>query len=184
MSNTAVLYDHETVDQTPLIRKAVSINFGRFKRSSLLLGLLVGFFIQFSTLGANYLVISIFGDDVLTSSRSDILLFSFVWSFFTSALAILLLSFLRNIVTSSYATGDHEEDEIDDMVLHMECRFVVGALVGVCMAWSATDIVLGMSGQIVYSLGTLAVALAWCKVMMWCFSPREIHDDEETVMIV
>jgi hypothetical protein len=66
----------------------------------------------------------------------------------------------------------------------MECRFVVGALVGVCMAWAATDVVLGMSGQIVYSLGTLAVALAWCKFMMWCFAPREIDDNEEVIMIV
>ena len=148
--------------------------FTSFKRSSAILGLLVGFFIQFSTLGANFLVITIWGEDVVTKSKSDIVTFSLLWSFFTSAMAIVILGFLRNLVTISYkALKPHSvsaENLLDEMVLHMECRFVVGALVGVCVAWTMTDIFLGMKAQIIYSVITLVIALVWCRVMMHCFT--------------
>ena len=138
------------------------------KLSSLLLGLMVGFFIQFSTLGANYLVITLWGEDVMNTSKSDIILFSLLWSFFTSSMAIVILAFIRNLLSASYTGSD-----FDSVVMHMECRFVVGALIGVCSAWAATDYILGMSQQIVYSVGTLAVALVWCRIMMWIFAPAE-----------
>jgi hypothetical protein len=145
--------------------------FSRFKFSALLLGLLVGFFIQFSTLGANFLVITLWGEDVVTKSKTDIVVFSLLWSFFTSAMAIVILGFLRNLVTITYsAVGGRSADLLEEMVLHMECRFVVGALVGVCLAWTMTDVLLGMRAQIVYSLVTLVVALVWCKIMMICFA--------------
>jgi hypothetical protein len=145
--------------------------FSSFKFSALLLGLLVGFFIQFSTLGANFLVITLWGEDVITKSKTDIIVFSLLWSFFTSAMAIVILGFLRNLVTITYsAVGGRSVDLLEEMVLHMECRFVVGALVGVCLAWTMTDVLLGMRAQIVYSLVTLVVALVWCKTMMMCFA--------------
>jgi hypothetical protein len=162
--------------------------FGSFKFSSLLLGLFVGFFIQFSTLGANFLVITIWGEDVVTKSKTDIVVFSLIWSFFTSAMAIVILGFLRNLVTITYtAVAGRSEDLLEDMILHMECRFVVGALVGVCMAWTMTDILLGMRAQICYSILTLIVALFWCKVMMMCFSTTKQttrRSDPQYMMIV
>ena len=141
------------------------------KTSSLLLGLMVGFFIQFSTLGANYVVIILWGEDVMNTSKSDIILFSLLWSFFTSSMAIVILAFLRNLIEASY-TGD----DFENVILHLECRFVVGALIGVCSAWAATDYVLGMAQQIIYSVGTLAVALLWCRIMMWVFAPTPAAD--------
>jgi hypothetical protein len=151
----------------------------RFKMSSLCLGLLVGFFIQASTLGANYLVVTVSGENVMTTSKKDIVMFSLLWSLFTSFLAIVILAFLRNLVRATYETDNEEQnDQLDDVILHMECRFVVGALIGVCTAWALTDLILGLSVQIVYSFLTLGVALAWCKLMMWCFSYPE-DDDEQ-----
>jgi hypothetical protein len=154
--------------------------FSTFKWSSLFLGLLVGFFIQFSTLGANFLVITIWGEEVVTKSKQDIILFSLMWSFFTSAMAIVILGFLRNLVSITFKAVSGEKQEEDDskasnslleeMVLHMECRFVVGALMGVCFAWTMTDILLGMKAQIMYSIITLVVALTWCRSMMWFFA--------------
>jgi hypothetical protein len=151
----------------------------RFKMSSLCLGLLVGFFIQASTLGANYLVVTVSGEDVMTTSKKDIVLFSLLWSLFTSFLAIVILAFLRNLVRATYETDNEEQNyQLDDVILDMECRFVVGALIGVCTAWALTDLILGLSVQIVYSFLTLGVALAWCKLMMWCFAYPE-DDDEQ-----
>lgn len=181
----AITYD---VAEPLLKRKAALFNVeqnGRFKMSSLCLGLLVGFFIQASTLGANYLVVTISGEDVMTTSKKDIVLFSLLWSLFTSGLAIVILAFLRNLVRATYETDNEEQnDQLDDMILHMECRFVVGALIGVCSAWALTDLILGLSIQIVYSFVTLGAALAWCKLMMWCFSYPEDNDepiDQEAV---
>jgi len=161
--------------------------FGRFKFSSMILGLFIGFFIQFSTLGANFLVITIWGEAVITKSKRDIVIFSLLWSFFTSAMAIVILGFLRNVVSISFhAIRRQSEDLLDDMILHMECRFVIGALVGVCLAWTMTDILLGMKAQILYSLITLVVALFWCRVMMWCFASKkpEKKSLEEPLLIV
>jgi hypothetical protein len=163
---------HQDRDHHRATRRLDAHTYDRFQASSLALGLMVGFFIQFSTLGANYLVISIWGPEgVLNSSNHDILVFSLVWSFFTSTMAIAILAFLRNLVLATYDSDGHEEDAFDDMILQLECRFVVGALVGVCTAWAATDLALGLSTQVLYSLATLVIALGWCRVMVWCFSP-------------
>lgn len=161
---------------------------GKFKLSSMILGLLVGFFIQFSTLGANFLVITIWGEDVISKSKRDIVVFSLLWSFFTSAMAIIILGFLRNLIYITYnAISRRSQDLLDEMVLHMECRFVVGALIGVCMAWTMTDVLLGMRAQILYSLVTLVIALFWCRVMMFCFASgetkkKEVSEDEIIVV--
>jgi hypothetical protein len=88
--------------------------FGKFKLSSLILGLLIGFFIQFSTLGANFLVITIWGEDVISKSKTDIVMFSLLWSFFTSAMAIIILSFLRNLVTITFnAISSQSQDLLE-----------------------------------------------------------------------
>ena len=83
-------------------------------------------------------------------------------------MAILVLSFLRNLIETTYLG-----DDIEDIILNMECRYVVGALIGVCAAWAATDVALGMSGQVIYSVITLIVALTWCRVMMCFFGKSE-----------
>ena len=106
---------------------------------------MVGFFIQFSTLGANFLVIQIWGEDILNKSRNDIVCFSLLWSFFTSAMAIIILAFLRNIVSIAYlSVFQRSQQLVEEMVLNLECRFVVGALIGVCTAWTITDALMGM----------------------------------------
>jgi hypothetical protein len=103
--------DDEVVSSSPALDDRV---FGKFKLSSLILGLLIGFFIQFSTLGANFLVITIWGEDVITKSKTDIVMFSLLWSFFTSAMAIIILSFLRNLVTITFnAISSQSQDLLE-----------------------------------------------------------------------
>ena len=161
----APLLKHQTSDEE---QQTTQEQHASIKTSSLLLGLLVGFFIQFSTLGANYLVVTVWGEDVLNTSKNEIITISILWSLFTSSMAIVILAFLRNVILVSYRGV-----EMDHVVLHVECRFVVGALVGVCSAWAFTDYMLGMAHQIVYSVATLAVSLLWCRFMLWMFTPAE-----------
>jgi hypothetical protein len=155
----------------------------RFKSSSFLLGIIVGFFIQFSTLGANYLALSFMGEAILTVTQRDLIIFSLIWSLITSTMAILVLAFLRKILFTMYIGKD-----IEDIILHMECRYVVGALIGVCTAWAATDVALGMSGQVIYSMVTLVAALSWCRLMMHFFASEEddcadVNDSDEILIV-
>ena len=141
------------------------------KMSCLLLGLLVGLFIQFSTLGANYLVINVWGKNFLNTSNREMITFGVFWSLFASSIAIVVLAFLRNSILVS-----HRHVNTDDVLLNVECYFVVGALVGVCSAWAFTDYMLGMARQIVYSVATLALSLLCCRIMMWMFTPKVDND--------
>ena len=149
--------------------------FARFKSSSFILGIIVGFFIQFSTLGANYLALSFMGEAILNVTQRDLIIFSLIWSLITSTMAIVVLAFLRKILFTTYLGTD-----IEDVVLHMECRYVVGALIGVCTAWAATDVALGMTGQVIYSVVTLITALLWCRLMMYFFASEDDHSETES----
>jgi hypothetical protein len=109
-------------------------SFSRFKFSSLLIGMLVGFFSQFSILGVNVLVITIWGEGVITTSKTNIIL---LCSFFFSAILFAILGFLRNLVAITYsAIGGRSKELLAEMVLHMRCRFVVGFLVGLSVVWT------------------------------------------------
>jgi hypothetical protein len=143
--------------------------FSRFKFSSLLLGLLVGFFIQLATLGVNLLVISIWGGEIV-KSKTKILVFCMLWSFFYSAMAFVILGITRDLVTITYsAGGGRSNDFLEYMLFHMECRFIVGALVGINVAWIVTDLLLGSPAPIMYSFGGLAFAILWVKIVTMCF---------------
>jgi hypothetical protein len=141
----------------------------RFKFSSLFLGLLVGFFSQFSTLGVNVLVITIWSEDVITTSKSNIIL---LCSFFFSAILFAILGFLRNLVAITYsAIGGRSKELLAEMVLHMRCRFVVGVMIGISLAWTMAAVLFGMRVQTVYSyVIVLMGAFFWCKIMIMCFA--------------
>lgn len=169
--------------------------FGAFKSHSLIIGLLVGFFVQFSTLGANFLLIALWENDLVARSKCEIVVLSLAWSAFTSFMAILTLGFLRSVITivfrASLPADRHANADaiLEEVILHLECRFVVGALVGVCMAWTVTDVLLGMNLQIIFSLATLLVSLLWCKLMMHCFTKdektliRQSEDDSNEALV-
>ena len=88
----------EAATQTSSVELDVGM-FGDFKWSSTILGFLIGFFIQFSTLGADFLLLTLSGEKITARSKQDVIVFSLLWSFFTSAMAIVILAFLRNMVS-------------------------------------------------------------------------------------
>jgi hypothetical protein len=139
--------------------------FSSFNLSSALLGLLVGFFIQFSTLGAECL--AIWGKDFVLKSHTDIAIFSLLWSLFTSAMPVLILTLIRNLVTITYSAGTGSEKFLEDIILQLECRFGVGVLAGFCLAWTITDILLGIRVQVAYCLVAIVVAVCWYKFMVF-----------------
>jgi hypothetical protein len=156
----------------------------RFKFSSLLLGLLVGFFCHFFSLGGRFLVITVWGEDAAIKTKTDIFI-SLLCSLFFLVIAIGFL-FLLNWVAITYsAIGGRSRDLPEEMVLHIECRFAVGVLVGISLAWTMTAVHvatrthtdyylavrLGLRAQTVYSLVALLVgAFFWYKIKMMYFS--------------
>jgi hypothetical protein len=162
----------------------------RFHRYTVALGLIVGFFIQFSSLGANFLLNTATASATSTSSttasslqtgiQADVLWFSLGWSLFTSVLGVAILLLLRYLVVAAWATtaaisypasnNNNSSQDLDACVLlhKMESHFAIGALVGVCLAWTCTDLILGLTAHVVHSVVTLVATLIWCRVITYC----------------
>jgi hypothetical protein len=135
-----------------------------FRLSSLLLGLLIGFFFQFSALGASSLAMGNglvgVGKDFVMKSTIDIVGFSLLWNLFTLTTLVLILVFIRNLVTIAYsAAGGRSKEFLQDMIWQLQCHFGVGTVAGVCLAWAIMDLML-------CSLAIMVLVLYWYKVTM------------------
>jgi hypothetical protein len=136
-----------------------------FSRYSLFLGFLVGCFIQSSSLGANYVLTVLFGHDFdqMREHHEKVLVFSLVWSLATSSMGVLVVLFLRSLLQAV----PNESIQSQMNLWHVEYSFAFGALVGVCMAWTGTDLLLGFHAHAVHSLLTLLFAVV-LKTVISC----------------
>jgi hypothetical protein len=90
----------------------------------------VGFYILFSN---------------VANTKTDVGVSRLLWSFLFDVMALVILASLPNLITITYAAaGGHSKDLLEDMLFRMQHRIAVGALVGACLAWIMTDILLGM----------------------------------------
>jgi hypothetical protein len=149
--------------------------FSRFRLFYRLLGLVVGFFGNFSTLGGHFLVVTIWGEDAVIKTKTGIIfvLILFCSFFYSAAIVFAILGFLRNLVAITYsAIGGRSKELLEEMVLHMEYGFVVGTMVGLSIVWPMAAVRWGTRAQTMpmYSLTTLlVVAFFWRKIMvMYC----------------
>lgn len=165
----------------------------KFKAFSLCLGLLIGVFIQFSSLGANYLVeqVLLLKDNINdgnTTSTSNILAeqwwgLSLLWSFSTSTVGVILLLALRSLLHETAVcpqSSERDNHRYGMILVLMECHFAVGALSGVCLAWMGTDVVLQAPQHLVHSCVTLCMALGWCKLLATCFPVMKVGETATT----
>lgn len=132
---------------------------------SLCLGFLVGCFIQSSSLGANYVLTVLFGQefDKLREHHEQIVIFSLIWSLATSTMGVLVVLFLRSLLQ---AVPDGSGQPCMNL-WQVEYSFAFGALGGVCVAWTGTDILLGFRAHAMHSLLTLLFAIAAKIFMLW-----------------
>lgn len=141
---------------------------------SVVIGFIIGCFIQCSTLGANFLMTTLYGKDVYFTQ--EFIFVSLGWCFVTSVMGVSVLLFLRSlVVTAFYATNSSRQDEATleaketfmiQVIENIEQFFAVGSLVGVGIAWTTTDVLLGMQTHIYHSMLTVVIALIWCKCAM------------------
>jgi hypothetical protein len=123
----------------------------KLKLSSLLLGLLAGFFFMFATaLGASFLVIYF-----EVKSNTTVIVFRLLTGLFTVvAPYFLLLEFL--MITFS-AVGGSSEELRDDMILQF--------LAGICLACILMDVLLGTRVHVVEdTFLIIAFVVIWYKV--------------------
>lgn len=188
-SNTdyVVLKSEDEECESYILHSLPSLQSARnFKICCLSVGLLIGFLVQEATLAANVVILEVWGEEFAHTSRNQIILFSLAWSFVTSALAIIMLGFLRALISAFFRSLPieprvlHLTERIHhDMIENLEVLFVIGALVGVSLAWVVTDLFLGMKPQVNISLVTLGMALLWCKAVMSCRARDEVEDSDE-----
>jgi hypothetical protein len=129
-----------------------------FKRSTLSIGLLVGLYIQFSFLGANFLLSNLRVNPV----------WMLAWSFFTSSMGVSILLLLRTLL----CIASSDQNNLEAIMVHLESFFAVGALIGLHLAWLVTDYLLGQPVPYVQSFIMLFVALVWCKLVSKCTQCR------------
>lgn len=82
------------------------------------IGLWCGVYVQLSTLGANFLLVAMWGEDAKTRSQSDAMVFSLGWSFFTSCMALVILALLRNMVATILNATSYQEEQSRESKFH------------------------------------------------------------------
>jgi hypothetical protein len=153
--------------QLPLDGSAVLSN---VQACSFLLGLMIGFFIESSALSAHVLVLAMWGDD---ADPATVTFFSILWSCLTSVMPFVTLGFIRALASLIYLVSDHATDEHKNVIIwHIECRFGLGTLLGVCFASVLMDVLLDMTGHIIYSVGMLAGVVIFCFCFQICFGGK------------
>jgi hypothetical protein len=158
-----------------------------FNRYSLFLGFLVGCFIQSSSLGANYILTVFFGHnrDVIHANREHVYAFSLAWSLMTALMGIMILFFLRSLIVihnnnNKRANIRKNEREAEMLRVHLEYSFAFGALAGVCVSWTITDLVLGLKVHAYHSMATLFIAtVGKILVEVWCTPAENSFENDD-----
>jgi hypothetical protein len=150
-----------------------------FKLFGSLLGLLIGFFIQMSSLGASFLLEHLAGGMIsLDTDRDGVLVFSLSWSVVFGAMGVAVLLVLRRLLMM--VCLQLSPILASKLGLLLEFYFAVGSLVGINLAWVLTYLSLGLQSHILSSLVTLGGASLWCRILAYCFfSSRALGSDDE-----
>ena len=162
-----------------------------FQQCSVLLGVTVGLLIYMGTLGAEFVAIMVrLGqaptDDWVhptTEQQQYVWMISLLWNTSTTFIAMVMMKSLRRLVSSVFradwvsvhndddqknAKDDETKDHIlTELLLAMERRFAMGALLGICASWNVTNVILGVAPQVVRSVVILSLACLWCTRAHW-----------------
>jgi hypothetical protein len=140
--------------------KAAAATASRFRTVSLCLGMLIGFFTQFATLGATY-VVDLKADRGETLTTVDTFLLILLWSVATIAIALVGFVVVRLRFEATYE-GDDMEGDFDTV----EVSYVNGMLFGVGAGWVATSTVLEATTSAPASLFGMSFAILLCWILV------------------
>jgi hypothetical protein len=135
----------------------------RFNRSSLVVGMIVGFFTLFSTLGVNVLTSIVWGEN---PNRLTLVVFNLAWMAVTSLFAVSLLSMITWMVPDESTRAQ------------IEYCFVVGGILGVGIGWASVDTLLGLQIMDVLPFWIALGGLLGCLCISHRFIDNEEIDDD------
>jgi hypothetical protein len=135
----------------------------RFNRSSLVVGMIVGFFTLFSTLGVNVLTSIVWGEN---PNRLTLVAFNLAWMAVTSLFAVSLLSMITWMVPDESTRAQ------------IEYCFVVGGILGVGIGWASVDTLLGLQILDVLPFWIALGGLLGCLCISQRFVDKEEIDDD------
>jgi hypothetical protein len=165
------------------------------------LGFVVGVFIQFSSLGANFILqiirnmhneeqisqsflsVSIYYLSKATNeNRERLVLICFVWSFLTSLIGIVLLLALRFVVSNIILIANLDKTSVptfiaksqDKLIVQLECFYAFGTVLGLNTAWACTDYILGLDSHISQSICALVATIIWCILVLYSTRSRVV----------
>jgi len=150
-------------------------------RSSIRTGVLFGAVLQVLTLAVNSTILLLWQSHTLPRAKYDVLVASLLWSCATSLASIAAMAYFRKSVERRHGALS------EDLTTDLECRFVIGAVSGICLAWTALDIATRNYSCITTTLLTFAGALASCRALLWyysrpgAFSPQASNGEVFTV---
>lgn len=124
--------------------------------TALVLGGLVGIFIQCSSLGANIL------SEKMHLDSDQLLIFSLLWSVWASVMGIGNLFIIRRILTLFLEVSDRQ-------LAHFDCCFAIGATLGLNAARAVTDLAMGSEMNMAQLLITLPGTLLWCRLIIFFY---------------
>ena len=124
---------------------------------SLVLGTLVGLFVQLSSLGANFCVVVVLGSGLAEKTDAQILEFSSIWSICASIMAIITLVCIRYLIHGVLSNDNHNNTKSTEIIDYVEMRFAAGCMIGLSLTWLGTDFAMGMPPQLRHS--TIGVLL-------------------------
>ena len=162
------LISKDSTSESAVVAELDTPMLGRLKYSCLILGVLIGFFIQVSTIGASFLTNLPWAKG---SSDQNIAMYALAWSVITATASCGVMMIFRSFVeitfnltfgrTLSYDPIRHDR-VLDELVWYFECYFSLGVLISVTLAWVATSFVLGMPSTLIDIGITIALPVFWC----------------------
>lgn len=126
-------------------------------------GVVVGWFMQLSTLGMNYLLSQQYGDDYLNNHQNHQLatnkfVCSILWSFYISIIAVMCFETIKYMSTTSTTTSNSKSNNSNNTGM-FDTYFLSGCIVGVCSLWFIIQSMLNVQLHFVYFITSLFVTL-------------------------
>ena len=149
-------------------------------------GFFFGVLLQVSTLGVNSCILRLWETGYLPRTKYDVIVVSLLWSAATGGISLAVMRFLRRTLLSKPCIYRYPHVSVDDETVLMveEYRFVVAALMGICLSWCVMDIGSGDLRDLYTMLVTLGVALGCCRALVWCYTPAVEPSHRSEVFVV
>lgn len=161
-------------------------NFDLVKRFGLLLGLVTGAVLQCSSTGMNFFIITMWSKNRRDKLEIDVFILSTLMSLLVTFIMAGIVHLARFFITTSFKCAERQLGSQDkasskltaqrkravDLTMYFESRFVSGALIGIGIGFTLTDLFLGVERQTLFKLALLVMTIAACNFVLLRFDNR------------